>query len=122
MTESYFIYMEFSITETARRLDISERTVRRKLQNGELSGRQIPNAQGFVWMVELAGDEDSPDVAVTALQDMVTMLHAQVEADREELASKNKQIEQLHVLLQQQALALPAPKENRQQWWRFWGR
>ncbi len=111
--------MELSITEAARRLDVSERTIRRKLSNGELSGRQNPTPQGYVWMVELAGDEDSPNGEVEALREMVAMFQAQVEADREELASKNKQIEQLHVLLQQQALALPAPKENRP-WWRLW--
>jgi hypothetical protein len=40
---------------------------------------------------------------------------------KEELASKNKQIEQLHVLLQQAQAALPAPRDSRS-WWRFWQR
>ena len=107
--------MDLSITEAARRLEVSERTIRRKLHNGELSGRQIPNPQGYVWLVELAGDEDSPNGEVVSLREMVAILQAQVEADREELARKNTQIEQLHVLLQQQA-ALPEGRP----WWRFW--
>jgi chromosome segregation ATPase len=56
------------------------------------------------------------------LREMVSMLHAQVEADREELTSKNKQIEQLHVLLQQAQAALPAPRDNRSWWQRWWRR
>ena len=43
-----------------------------------------------------------------------------VETLKEELTRKNTQIEQLHVLLQQQAMALPAPKENGRPWWQFW--
>jgi chromosome segregation ATPase len=56
------------------------------------------------------------------LRKMVSMLQAQVEADREELVSKNKQIEQLHVLLQQAQAALPASRENRPWWQRWWRR
>ena len=37
-----------------------------------------------------------------------------------ELATKNEQIKELHVLLQQAQAALPAPQENRHSWWRFW--
>jgi hypothetical protein len=40
---------------------------------------------------------------------------------RSQLEAKDKQIEQLHVLLQQAQAALPAPRENRP-WWRLWQR
>jgi hypothetical protein len=56
------------------------------------------------------------------LREMVSILQAQVEADREELASKNKQIEQLHVLLQQAQAALPASRDGRSWWQRLWRR
>jgi hypothetical protein len=45
----------------------------------------------------------------------------EAEAHREQLQAKDRQIEQLHVLLQQAQAALPAPRENRP-WWRFWQR
>jgi hypothetical protein len=40
-----------------------------------------------------------------------------IEALTTELEAKNKQIEQLHVLLQQAQAALPTP---RRPWWRWW--
>jgi hypothetical protein len=46
---------------------------------------------------------------------MVAMLQAQLEV-------KDKQIEQLHVLLQQAQAALPALKQNRPWWQRLWQR
>ena len=47
----------------------------------------------------------------------------EAEAHREQLQAKDRQIEQLHVLLQQAQAALPAPKEDRQSWWqRLWHR
>ena len=58
--------------------------------------------------------------AVQRLEKMVDMVEQRMETLREELARKNTQIEQLHVLLQQQAVALPAPRENRRSWWRLW--
>ena len=42
-----------------------------------------------------------------------------VDTLKEELARRNTQMEQLHVLLQHQAVALPVRKENRP-WWRLW--
>jgi hypothetical protein len=40
---------------------------------------------------------------------------------RDQLDSKDRQIEQLHVLLQQAQAALPAPRSGRP-WWRVWQR
>ena len=134
--------------EAARRLGVSIDTVERKLKRGELSGQKEPRSRGWRWLVEVpedvtgaegsaapasdpaeapadAGASDSPALCelVHILKDQVDSLRKQVEADREELAAKNRQIGELHVLLQQQAqAALPAPKENRQSWWRFWER
>ena len=123
-----------TIAEAAQRLSVSTDTVHRRLRKGELVGHQQPTPQGFTWMIEFAGGPrntngtatasapaDAPATAgeVQRLEKMVDMVEQQMETLREELARKNTQIEQLHVLLQQQALALPAPRENRP-WWRFW--
>ena len=48
MTDGYAVVMEVTITEAARRLGISERTVRRRLHSEELVGRQVTTPQGFV--------------------------------------------------------------------------
>jgi hypothetical protein len=64
---------------------------------------------------------DSATIEVLNLREMLAMAQSQIATQKEELASKNKQIEQLHVLLQQAQAALPAPRDNRP-WWRFWQR
>ena len=111
--------MDVSISEAARQLGISERTVRRRLHNGELAGSQTATPQGFVWTVALPDvmpegmtSGNVSDGEVAALRELVTVLERQVE-------TKDQQINQLHVLLQQSQAALPAPKENRP-WWRLW--
>jgi hypothetical protein len=59
------------------------------------------------------------------LQTQVAAQQKQIEqqsaSHHEELSAKNRQIEQLHVLLQQAQTALPATRENHP-WWRFWER
>jgi hypothetical protein len=51
---------------------------------------------------------------------LVSTLKVQVTSQGEELEAKNRQIGELHVLLQQAQAALPAPREEQRTWWRFW--
>ena len=112
--------MELPVAEAARHLGLSTRTIRRKLHDGELSGRQLSTPQGFVWMVELADEQGSSDGEVVALRELVDVLKDEVSTLKGELTERGQEMQQLHVLLQQAQAALPAPKENRP-WWRFWG-
>jgi excisionase family DNA binding protein len=125
--------MEVTISEAARRLRISERTIRRRLHTGELQGSQVSTAGGFAWMVEVPEDlpGDSPDSGEKVpTATLIARMAAQIEAQQEQLAvkdrqleSKDRQIEQLHVLLQQAQAALPAPKDNQHSWWyKLWHR
>ena len=50
----------------------------------------------------------------------VATLQGQVEDQASELTANNEQIRELHFLLQQAQATLPAPKEDRRSWWRFW--
>ena len=137
------------MVEAAHQLGVSVDTVKRRIQKGELKGRQQPRPQGFVWLVEMPEETNLPgshpantpvDTAVMAgelrrLEEMVQFLKAELngrdiqielwkqeaEAHREQLQAKDRQIEQLHVLLQQAQAALPAPREGHA-WWRFWER
>jgi hypothetical protein len=136
-----------TMTEAARRLDVTVETVKRRLRRGELQGHQQPRPQGFTWLIEMpedTGDQDStPSVTpsdtptsnaeVHRLEDMISLLQKELDVTREELehqrsmyqselVSKNKQIEQLHILLQQAQAALPAPRDNRPWWQRLWRR
>jgi excisionase family DNA binding protein len=54
------------------------------------------------------------------LQSQAESYQQQLEAKDKQLESKDKQIEQLHVLLQQAQAALPAPRDNRSWWQRWW--
>jgi hypothetical protein len=129
-----------SIGQAVTRLGVSEVTIRRRLRKGELKGQKRQTPQGYVWMIELPddvaednknggnGEGESLSELVAALraqvegqQELVDSLQAQVKVQQEELTAKNKQIEQLHVLLQQAQAALPAPKAY-PPWWRFWER
>jgi hypothetical protein len=105
--------MLVTIAEAARRLRLSEYTIRRRLRTGELPGEQVPTPQGYVWMVEV--DDEPPDTSADG------EVAALISVLREQLEAKDKQIEQLHILLQQAQSALPAPRNGRP-WWRVWRR
>ena len=135
------------MAEAAKCLGVSVDTIRRRLRKGELQGHQQPRPQGFVWVIEIPEELDDPgstfaktvadipvnnggsnggdrrlEEVVAVLQAQVTSQQRQMEAHQDELTAKNKQIEQLHILLQQAQAALPAPKESRHSWWRVWKR
>jgi Tfp pilus assembly protein FimV len=56
------------------------------------------------------------------LQSQTETHERQNKAYQQQLEAKDKQIEQLHVLLQQAQAALPAPRDNRSWWQRLWRR
>ena len=120
MTDGYAVVMDVTITEAARRLGISERTVRRRLHTGDLMGSQMATPQGFVWTIDLPEDmtEDrtnghSSSREVETLKEFVAVLNNQVD-------TKDQQIKELHILMQQVQAALPAPQADSRSWWRFW--
>ena len=127
--------------EAAQLFGVSIDTIGRRLKRGELRGHKEPLSQGLTWMIEVPEEllppgsnggqhpADSPGDPpanplhsigeLQRLEDLVVVLQTQLKAEQEERASKNRQIEQLHVLLQQAQAALPAPRDGRP-WWRFW--
>jgi hypothetical protein len=139
-----------TMVEAAHQLGVSVDTVKRRIQKGELKGHQQPRPQGFVWLVEMPEETNLPgsnpantpvDTPVTAgelrrLEEIVQFLKGELngrdvqieswkqeaEAHREQLQAKDRQIEQLHVLLQQAQAALPAPRDSRPWWQRLWRR
>jgi transposase-like protein len=117
--------MQTTIPEAARRLGVSEHTVRRRVRSGELPGKQAVTPQGFTWVVDIPDDLPEPETSsseVQALRELVANLQDRINAQSKELEAKNKQIEHLHVLLQQAQAALPAPRDSRPWWQRLWRR
>jgi hypothetical protein len=123
-----------SIKEAARRLDVSDLTIRRRLNSGELQGIQEPKGKSHIWWVLMPEEEtesepnsleheleDNNQGEVEALRELVGLLKEQLEAKDKQLETRAREVQELHVLLQQAQAALPAPKDNRS-WWRFWQR
>ena len=126
-----------ALPEAAQRLGVSVDTVKRRLRRGELRGQHVPRPQGYTWLIELPDSQmgsmadctasstvelDSATIEVLNLREILAMAQSQIATQKEELLSKNKQIEQLHILLQQAQAALPAPKDDRSWWQRLWRR
>ena len=111
-----------SIPEAAHTLGLSHDTIRKRLRSGDLQGQKITAAGGFRWEVFVF---DDPTVKGSTLSPFlvgsgnVDTDHAHdtndpngnalVEILREELAEKNRQINELHRLLAQTTLNTAQP-------------
>lgn len=113
--------METTVDEAAKHLGVSRDTVMRRIRKGELDAHQEERPQGHVWRVVVPDEkEESGKVDGEAVARELETMREMLQMAQGELATKNEQIKELHVLLQQAQAALPAPKENRHGWWRFW--
>jgi hypothetical protein len=113
--------MQVSIPEASRLLRVSENTVRRRLKSGELKGHHVASVGGFAWTIELSDDlvQDAPESGeIAEMRASMARMEAHITSLEGQLQAKDKQIEQLHVLLQQAQAALPVPKEVHHSWWR----
>ena len=131
-----------TITEASHHLGVSVHTLKRRLKRGEIEGQQQATPQGYVWLIEV-NDEAAKEKAGTSsdvpqgtsdgipnitlrevhrMEEFIESLKDEVSTLRSQLETKDRQIGELHVLVQQAQAALPAPRENGRPWWRFWGR
>jgi len=132
-----------SVIEAAQCLGVSTHTIKRRLKKGELKGEKQATPQGFVWLIEVADDPGAFESAIadgsgaipTATpewtnhyEEVIELLKTDLEERdqqitflKEELEARRREVQELHVLLQQAQAALPAPRGNHP-WWRFWER
>ncbi len=130
---------QVTVAEAADLLKVSTQTVKRRLKSGSLRGQQEATPQGYIWLVDMPDDYNGSDTDTTTfpddisddmpvgisreikrMEEMISMLQTELERRDRQVETKDKQIGELHVLLQQVQAALPAPKENHHSWWRFW--
>lgn len=104
-------FMEVSITEAARHLNISTATVRRRLHTGAINGIRKPTAQGFIWIVRI---EATPSEGIVGGNGLVELLKVQLQDLRDQLDTRTREISELHQLLAVRALGPGKP------WWAFW--
>jgi transposase len=122
-----------SIKEAARRLDVSDLTIRRRLNSGELQGIQEPKGKSHIWWVLMPEEETESEAKnleqepegnsrgeVEALRDLVAVLKGQLDIKDKQLETRAREVQELHVLLQHAQSTLPAPRNNRSWWQRLW--
>jgi hypothetical protein len=104
---------EVTIAEAAKRLGMSIDSIRRRIAKEELKARKVPSPHGEIYMIELPDDiaaapaedkekEENP-VALKAMRKTIAILENELEARRRE-------VQELHVLLQQAQKQLPPGK------------
>ena len=106
---------EVTIAEAAKRLGMSIDSIRRRIAKEELKARKVPSPHGEIYLIELPDDvpaasavaedkdkEENP-VALEAMRKTIAILESELEARRRE-------VQELHVLLQQAQKQLPAGK------------
>jgi hypothetical protein len=117
-----------TIQAAAQSLGTSEITIRRKLRTGQLSGPQEDPPNGRWWVEirddQLLGPGNAAAVSGTEgqeghlLRDLVSVLKDQVSNLQHHLDIREREVGELHVIIQQQALVLPAPGGSSRGWWR----
>jgi excisionase family DNA binding protein len=110
--------MQVTITEAAQLLGLSEKTVRRRVLSGRLPGTQMPTHNGYTWLIDIPDKVVEPDSSSGELE----ALRERVKAQDIELEARRREVQELHVLLQQAQAALSAPVGTHRSWWKFWRR
>ncbi len=100
-----------TIAEVAERCGCSEKTIRRRIKNGQLCGVTVPTAKGFEWRVYLdpsqsptldnTDEEDGQDTVQDAQED-VQVDHAALVRAFEVIGEREQEKTQLIERLQQQ--------------------
>ena len=111
---------EVNIAEAAKCLGMSIDSIRRRIAKGELKARKVPSPHGEIYMVELSDNvvpaaesaevgevKEENIVALEAMKKTIAILETELDARRRE-------VQELHVLLQQAQKQLPPGKaENK---------
>lgn len=114
----------WTVSEAARALGISEKTVRRHIKSGQLKARM----EDGQWLIERAGKgqtggghrvDSEGKVGRQASGTDRNVLQATIELLKQQLQEKDRQIGELHVLLRegQGQIQKMLPVPSRRRWW-----
>ncbi len=117
-----------TIQAAAHSLGISEITIRRKLRSGQIPGHQEDPPSGR-WWVDIPDDQQpspSPDNGSAhvfaevghGFKELIAVLKGEVSSLQHHLETREREVRELHVIIQQQALALPSARVSNKGWWR----
>jgi excisionase family DNA binding protein len=122
-----------TISEAARLLGVSRRTIQRRVKAGELPTADVAGRRYVVLSdTELSGELSQLPMGHDATRDEVGILRAQLEAVTNERDYLRQQLTQavgaLYALGEHKAISAPtqettdAPRPAQRAWWRFWVR
>ena len=110
---------EISITDAATILKVSVDTVRRRIKQGELKARKVASPHGETYLVEI------PDGIVPVPSDLqekkeenptevetIEAMKKTISVLENELGARCREVQELHVLLQQAQKQLPSGKSE----------
>jgi hypothetical protein len=107
---------EVTIAEAAKCLGMSIDSIRRRIAKNELKARKVPSPHGEIYLVELPDDVappvESSDVAEVKEENLVALeaMKKTIAILETELDARRREVQELHVLLQQAQKQLPAGK------------
>ncbi len=108
---------EVTIAEAARCLGMSIDSIRRRIAKGELNAHKVPSPHGEIYMVEIPEDAVPAPVENQEKEDGAATIDAMLKTIsilENELDARRREVQELHVLLQQAQKQLPPGKtENK---------
>ena len=117
-----------TIQAAAHSMGISEITIRRKLRTGQIPDHQ-EDPPSRRWWVDIPDDQlSSPNPgngtpqAVAeeghGFKELIAVLKREVSSLQHHLETREREVRELHVIIQQQTLALPSARVSNKGWWR----
>jgi excisionase family DNA binding protein len=111
---------EVTILEAAKCLGMSTDTIRRRISRGELRARKVPSSHGDQYMVEIPDEIHTTSQENNVNTAEIDILRKTINILETELEARRREVQELHVLLQQAQAALPSSKDRstKLSWWR----
>jgi hypothetical protein len=104
---------DVNIAEAARCLGMSIDSIRRRIAKGELNAHKVPSPHGEIYMVEIPEDAmPAPEANEEKIDSTATIdaMLKTISVLENELDARRREVQELHVLLQQAQKQLPPGK------------